>query len=156
MNRYRNLQRGLLALGVLLILIGCTGGGGQSTGDANGSGGNTSNDPPTDQPIADSSEFDQIPADVPVMDGAYNLDVVRNATQVNYTVDGDISTVMTFYQEKLPAVGWTTVKGVDSAVGSVGSMTRQNDAKDSLSINMSYNQNGNFVTVLIAISRENP
>lgn len=108
-----------------------------------------------DQP-ADTAPSDEIPEDVPVMDAAYNLQVIRAASQVNYQVDGDIDAVMAFYEESLPQKGWTKVLGADSAVGAIGSMARENEAGDKLSINMSYNQNGNFVLLQIAISRTNP
>lgn len=105
---------------------------------------------------ADSPKSNEVPEDVPVMSGAYNLQVIRDASQVNYQVDGDIETAMAFYEENLPLSGWTNVIGADSAVGAIGSMSRENEAGDILSINMSYNQNGNFVILQIAISRTNP
>ena len=138
----------LLGLVLILSLIGCFGGGGEPEDP---------NSTPTavgEAPVADS-QGESVPEDVPIMPGAYDLDVVRSGTQVNYTIDGDIQSVMDFYAEELEALGWMPTRAPDSAIGAIGTMSRENEEGDVISLNMSYNQNGDFVLVQIAVSREN-
>lgn len=93
------------------------------------------------------------PDDLPIMDGAYNLDIISDGSNVNFQIDGDIDTVLTYYQTMLPDFGWMETRSPDSAIGSIGTMARENEAGDKLSLNMQYNQNGPFVIVQIALVR---
>ena len=111
--------------------------------------------PQGEVPEADTGG-DLVPEDVPVMPGAYNLDVIRQGTQVNFQVAGNVESAMDFYQTTLPNFGWMATRAPDSSVGAIGTMTRENEATDKLSINFSYNQNGDFTTVQIAVSRAAP
>ena len=61
---------------------------------------------------------------------------------------------MTYYATELEALGWTPTRAPDSAIGVIGAMSRQNEAGDVISLTLSYNANGDFVTVLIAVSRQ--
>lgn len=145
---------GVLAV-IFILIVAMTGcfGGGSSADDAPAN--NTGAVSNGEAPVADAAG-EVIPEDVPVMPGAYNLDVIRSGTQVNYTIDGDVESVMGWYQAELEAYGWLPTRAPDSALGAIGTMSRSNEAGDSLSINMSYNQNGGFVLMQIAISRKNP
>ena len=142
---------GILAV-ILVLMLAITGcfGGSDSSGDPDAV-------PTTvgEAPVADAAG-EAVPEDVPIKPGAYNLDVIRSGTQVNYTIDGDIEDVMGWYQAELESYGWLPTRAPDSALGSIGTMSRSNEAGDSLSINMSYNQNGGFVLMQIALSRKNP
>ena len=129
-----------------LVLTGCFGGGGQ--GDPNATPTTVSEGPRTD------AQGQAVPDDLPVIPGAYNLDVFSNGTQVNFRVDGSIENVMDYYVGALEENGWMPTRAPDNAIGVTGTMSRQNEAGDSISLNMSYNGNGDFVTVLIAISRK--
>ncbi len=140
---------------VLLFSVFMAGCRGKATEEAGSTGGSSGGEPTAvGAPAADPSGA-AVPEDVPIMDGGYNLDVIREGSQVNYTVDGDIETVMAFYQAELPLFGWEDTRAPDSAIGSIGNMSRKNAAGDSLTISLSYNGNGNFVTIQIAIIREN-
>lgn len=163
-----------LFLVLALFLSACSGGSSDAAPDGSGAGGpsdtssdtgssdtgSTSSDdqgddaPPASEAPAADAAGEVVPADVPVMPGAYNLDVIHEGSQVNYTVDGDIEAVMSFYQEELAALGWSETRAPDSAVGAIGSMTRKNDAGDLISLNMSYNQVNGATTIAIAISRQ--
>ncbi len=102
-------------------------------------------------PAAESGP--QIPDDVPVMPGAYKLQVLRHGTQIVYQVDGTIEDVIAFYQQELEALGWQMAGPPDNAVGSIATMLRENQAGDKMSINLQYNPLGNFVSVNIAVVR---
>ncbi len=166
-------------LGVILVfalsLAGCSGGndtsgssGSSQPTAATGSGSSSTsptqssdtstdveNQPDTSGLIVDAAG-EAVPEDVPIMDGYYNLDVIRSGTQVNFQIDGTIEEVMGWYQTELEARGWSPTRAPDSALGSIGAMTRANEKGDTLSINMSFNQNGGFAIVQIAISRKSP
>jgi hypothetical protein len=94
-----------------------------------------------------------IAEDIPVMEGAYRLQVMRGGSSIMYQVDAEIEEVVTFYQEQLPLKGWEMAGPPDSALPSIASMLRQNAAKDRLTINMQYNPNAGFVTLTIQVAR---
>ncbi len=97
---------------------------------------------------------EEIPDDLPIIDGAYNVDVTSKGSNVQFQVDGDVETVLAFYQENLPNHGWEETRSPDSAIGAMGAMSRENEAGDSLTINMQYNPTGDFVVVQIALVRK--
>ncbi len=96
----------------------------------------------------------EAPADVPLMDGAYDVDIQRGGTQITYKVDADVQTVVDFYHEVLPPLGWEIKGPPDSVVGNIASMLRKNATDEQLSINMQYNPNAQFTVVTIALSRK--
>ena len=163
------MNKKLFLLSVLFMIIaitvaGCSGGATEAA-DNGGQGGEQA---PTDTAPPETTDGstepedgglsdpagDLVPEDVPVLDGAYNLDVIRGGTQIDYTVDTDVETAMALLQEALTALGWMETRSPDTAMGNIGLMTRANEAKDTLSVNLSYNGNGGFTNISIAISRE--
>jgi len=94
-----------------------------------------------------------VPTDVPLMAEMYDLRVEAESTRIIYKVVGTVEDVVTFYQTELPLLGWDKVLGADSAIGAMGAMGRQNAQSDKLSVSLSFNPNGNFVTVIIDIHR---
>ncbi|GAB4522140.1 MAG: hypothetical protein Fur0018_03490 [Anaerolineales bacterium] len=88
------------------------------------------------------------------MDGAYDVSIQHNSTQIKYKVDADVQTVVDFYHEVLPPLGWEIKGPPDSVVGSIASMLRKNANNDQLAINMQYNPNAQFTVVTISISRK--
>lgn len=94
-----------------------------------------------------------VPVDVPLPEAAYDLRVEANNTRITFKVDGVLQDIVTYFQEQLPTLGWTETLGADSAVGSMGTIGRKNATEDKLSINMSFNPNGNFVTVTMDVIR---
>ena len=154
----------LVIAGLLLAFLVSACGGGKTAPTANppvssGGGsteptGSSSVEPANTQPTAEpASPAQRIPEDLPIMEGATNLDVVSDGSNVKYQIEGDVNTVMTFYQENLPQFGWEPTRSPDSAIGAIGTMSRQNTAGDKLSVNMQYNKNGGFVIVQIAMVR---
>jgi hypothetical protein len=53
-----------------------------------------------------------VPADVPVMAGAYNLSVSSSGNNISYRVAGIFEDVIRFYQEQTTAEGWEQLGGV--------------------------------------------
>ncbi len=154
----------ILALGLLTFaLVACGGGppanttapeqdgGGSSAAPPSNGGENTSAESPTESAAVDKN---QAPEDVPLMDGAYEISIERNGTQIKYKVDAEVQAVVDFYHDVLPPLGWEIKGPPDSVVGSIASMLRKNANGDQLSINMQYNPNAQFTIVTIAISRK--
>ena len=131
---------------LLFTVSACFGGGDQ--GDPNSTPTSVSEGPRVD------TQGEAVPDDVPMIPGAYNLDVFSGGTQINFRVDGSVEAVMEYYAIELEAEGWMPTRAPDSAIGVIGSMSRQNEAGDLVSLNLSYNSNGDFVTVAIAVSRK--
>src|SRR3990170_7021718 len=94
-----------------------------------------------------------VPEDIPVMDGAYKLQVARAGAYVIYQVEGAIEDVVTFYQQELPNFGWQEVRSPDTSMGAMATILRENDAKDRLNISMQKNELGGFVSVTISVQR---
>ena len=91
--------------------------------------------------------------DVPIMDGAYQLQISRTGNNVNYQVDGTIEDVLTFYQEELPKFAWEMAGPPDNAISNIATMLRENADGDRLAVNMQYNELGGFVILTITVSR---
>ena len=138
----------LLAVVWIAVVAGLTACFGVEPDDPNATPTGVSEGPRVD------GEGEVVPDDVPVIPGAYALDVFSSGTQVNFKVDGSIEAVMEYYSTELAAIGWTATRAPDSAIGVIGAMSRENEAGDKISLTLSYNSNGDFVTVLIAVSRE--
>lgn len=117
--------------------------------------GTTGEQPAAEEPTPEGVALNEngVPVDVPMPEGAYDLRVEANNTRITFKVDGALQDVVTYFQEQLPTLGWTETLGADSAVGSMGTIGRKNGTEDKLSINMSFNPNGNFVTVTMDVIR---
>lgn len=94
-----------------------------------------------------------VPADVPIMEGAYNLQIARGGNNIVYQVDASVDEVVTFYQEELPKYGWQPTRNPDTSVGSMALILRENEAGDRINLNMQYNPLGEFVRLTITIAR---
>lgn len=94
-----------------------------------------------------------VPADIPVMDAAYSLQVMRGGDNIVYKVDADIEEVVNFYKGAMPDAGWQETSSPDTVVASIASLVRQNDAGDRIVLNLQANQLGGFVTISISVTR---
>jgi hypothetical protein len=94
-----------------------------------------------------------MPADVPLPPGYYNLQVMRNGTQIIFQVDGDLNSIVSFFQDELPNYNWVEAGPPDSAVGSMAALYREKENGDVLTINISHNPLGNFNTINVALQR---
>lgn len=93
------------------------------------------------------------PPDVPIMEGAYRLQIMRDGRNIIFQIDTDIETVVGYYQQQLPFYGWEMAGAPDSVVSSIASMLRENANEDRLTLNLQENKKGGFVTVTIAVVR---
>ena len=94
-----------------------------------------------------------VPADVPIMDGAYSLQVMRGGDNIVYKVDTDIEEVVNYYKGAMPEAGWQETSSPDTVVASIASLVRRNDKGDQIFINLQANKLGGFVTVSISVTR---
>lgn len=93
--------------------------------------------------------------DIPIMESAREVQVLRGGRTITYSVDADIDTVVNFYQEELPKHGWELAGPPDSALASIATMLRENESGDRMTINLQENQLGGFVRVNISVVRAN-
>ncbi len=103
-------------------------------------------------PVAPSG-VEGIASDLPIIENAYKLQVSRGGNSVIYQVDVSLQEAVSFYQESLPQYGWEMAGPPDSAVGSIATMSRKNQAGDNMTINMQENKLGGFVVITIQINR---
>ena len=94
-----------------------------------------------------------VPDDIPIMEGSYDLQASSTGNNVSYQVDATVEEVVLFYQEDLPNFGWELAGPPDNAIGTIGTMLRENAAGDRLAINMQFNQVGGFVRLNMRINR---
>jgi hypothetical protein len=116
-----------------------------NTEEVTTAGGETAEPPPQDE---------DVPEDLPVPELAYNVKVARDGQFISYEIDGSIENIAGYLQEALLDYGWDIEVSPDSIVGAMATMMRNNEAGDLLSISMSYNNNGDFVTVQNNVIRE--
>ncbi len=164
MKKVKLFDLAILITALLLIISACSPSR-ISVDEYNGviAGGGTPEVQATAKPTADPDSGEEpppvvedsgsVPDDVPVMDGAYQLQVTRSGKNVLYQVDASIEEVVAFYQEELPKFEWELAGPPDNAIGSIGTMLRENTTGDRLAINMQYNKLGGFVRLTITVSR---
>ena len=108
---------------------------------------------PAEENVEQAKIQGEVPEDLPIMDGAYELQVTPDGSNVSYQVDTDIDAVMAFYTEELPNFGWEQTRTPDTALGSMATMSRENAAKDRLTFSIQYNPVGKFSVLRIVILR---
>jgi hypothetical protein len=93
-----------------------------------------------------------IPSDVPIMTGAYDIEVPTNLN-ITYKVDAPIKDVVSFYEDSLPGAGWDQMSNPDSVVGSMAQMSRSKTNGDRITFSLQYNPVGSFTVVQIYLNR---
>lgn len=106
---------------------------------------------PETQALPSGSE---VPEDIPIPEAAYELQIARKGTYIQYKVDGEIADVVAFYEQEFPNSGWDQGRSPDTVVGAMASLLREKEIGDRVTISMQKNQLGGFVVVTISISRE--
>jgi hypothetical protein len=94
-----------------------------------------------------------IPADIPIPDSVYEMQVSRKGSFVQFKVDGEIADMISFYQQNFPELGWEEGRAPDISLEQMGTMLRQKENGDRVAINMQKNALGGFVFVTITVSR---
>jgi hypothetical protein len=92
------------------------------------------------------------PDDVPIMPGAYAIEVPNELT-VSYKIDTTIRDVVDFYEATLPENGWDQINNPDSVVGAMAQMTRGKSNGDRITFSLQFNPVGEFTIVQIYIIR---
>ncbi len=93
-----------------------------------------------------------LPSDVPVMQGAYDMEV-PNSLNVTYKVNSPIKDVVAFYQTALPENGWDQSNNPDSVVGAMAQISRSKTNGDRITFSLQYNPVGEFTIVQIFLNR---
>jgi hypothetical protein len=94
--------------------------------------------------------YNQIPVDVPVMEGAYELRVSSTGNSISYRVEAVFEDVIQFYQEQTLAMGWEQLGGEQIMMESI-TMQRTKQDKN-MSILISTIQGGNEVLVNVMVA----
>ncbi len=94
-----------------------------------------------------------VPDDVPLMPGAYDVQVQKAGTLVVYRVKALLGEVLDYYQEVLPRYGWQQTAAQDTVVGYVAKLARAKPAGDRVVLSLRYDVRGHFVTVAISVAR---
>ena len=149
-----------------MLLVACGGGGqteseptveqGNMGEEVQGTGGEPAQaDTQEAGPVEETSPSGPVmPEDVPLFEGARDLQVTEDQTNIGFVIDNiEIIDVVSWYQEQLPIYNWEMGRNPDSALGSMATMVRQNANGDRISISMQYNQIGGFVVVQINLNR---
>ncbi|MEJ2262034.1 MAG: hypothetical protein P8X95_01215 [Anaerolineales bacterium] len=97
----------------------------------------------------------EVREDIPIMQGAKNIQASRGGQTVIYEADGEIDAVVNFYEEELPKFGWEMAGPPDTALASIATMLRENQAGERMTINMAGNKLGGFVKVTISVVPSN-
>ncbi len=118
---------------------------------------NTTTSPETEttttlEPKATESSKNGVPEDVPIMPGAYELQVAT-ALNLSYKVDATIQEVVDYYQGEFPNYGWDVINNPDTVVGAMAQMSRSNTNGDRLIFSLQNNPIANFTSVTIYITR---
>jgi hypothetical protein len=102
-----------------------------------------------------STQESQAREDIPIMEGAKNIQASRGGQTVIYEADGEIDAVVSFYEEELPKYGWEMAGPPDTALASIATMLRENQAGERMTINMAGNKLGGFVKITISVVPSN-
>ncbi len=94
-----------------------------------------------------------MPADVPLMPRAYDVQILRADVLVVYRVQAPLQEVLAYYRETLPQYGWRQEGAEITAMGNVANiaLNKPNGARVLLSLR--YDAAGKFVTVAISVAR---
>ena len=112
---------------------------------------------PTELPAAMPTEAieeeaGEIPFDVPIMEGATDINIQKGVGGVTYVMrDTEIEEVVEFYQTSMVAQGWRTVSS--SAIGLMGSLVFESD-QARLGITLQANTIAKMVTVGLTILKK--
>ncbi len=108
---------------------------------------------PTPSPLPPPPHLEGVPEDVPLMPGAYDVQVQKAGTLVVYRVKALLGEVLDYYQEVLPHYGWQQTAAQDTVVGYVAKLARAKPEGDRVVLSLRYDVRGHFVTVAISVAR---
>ncbi len=108
---------------------------------------------PTPSPLPPPPQVAGVPRDVPLMPGAYDVQVQKAGTLVVYRVKALLGEVLKYYQETLPHYGWQQTAAQDTVVGYAAKMARAKPGGDRVVLSLRYDVHGHFVTVAVSIAR---
>ncbi len=108
---------------------------------------------PSPSPLRPPPHVAGVPEDVPLMPGAYDVQVQKAGTLVVYRVKVLLGEVLDYYQEVLPRYGWQQTAAKDTVVGYVAKLARAKPTGDRVVLSLRYDVRGHFVTVAISVAR---
>lgn len=129
--------------------------GGETAAETEPADTGTGGEAETSEELVDSGneEANGLAEDMPIPQGAYDLNVSSTGHQVVYKVGGQAQQVVDFYAGRLTEFDWMEA-GQDTVVGNMALMVREKENGDRLSINMQYNPNAEFTVVTLVVTRK--
>jgi hypothetical protein len=107
---------------------------------------------PTEENPQPSTDSD-FPEDLPIIDGARDLQVTPGGGNISFVVDLSLQEVFDYYQAELPNYGWEPTRSPDTITGGIANITRVNEKTDRLSFALQFNPMGEFTVVRVVIIR---
>jgi len=108
---------------------------------------------PTAAPTLTPTPVPGVPEDVPLMPGAYSVQVMRPNLLVVYRVNKPLEEVLAFYQSVLQRYGWHQLSLGDTVVGSAATLMRFKTNGDRLVLSLRYKPAERATIVAISIKR---
>jgi hypothetical protein len=108
----------------------------------------------TETETSDFGSYGQ-PIDVPIIDGAIDVQVSRTGENIGYKADAHtLQEMYDYYREQLDIIGWIPGPNeIETVVSRQISLARANEAGDRITISMQHNPVGEFVIVSIFLTR---
>ena len=101
--------------------------------------------------IDDVLGSDEIPADIPVVDGE-KKDLLSSEKVVSYSTSMSFDSVLTFYQEQMPINGWSEKEG--SVITDEAALLYFENSDREATVTLSYNSGGSETVVMIIIQEK--
>ncbi len=139
----------LLAFGLAAGLLAACGGS-ATTEPASASGGVTSTQ--AEAPTQVLSAEQRVPEDIPIPEGASNLQVDSRGKTFTFSVAMPVPELIDYFVTELTALGWETTGGSESMIGLGGTVVRRKGA-DRVTVTMNGNPNTDDVFVQINLAR---
>ena len=108
---------------------------------------------PAEGDTGSESQTGGVPEDIPIMEGAYNMQITPDGTNISYRIDAEIEDVVTYYQEALASLGWEMTRSPDTMTASMGTMGRTNANGDRVTLSLQYNPKGLFTVLQMVVLR---
>lgn len=94
-----------------------------------------------------------VPEDVPLMPGAYSVQVMRPNRLVVYRLNRRLADVIAFYQRVLQRYGWQQPSPGDAVVGAAATLMRFKVGGDRLVLSLRYKPEERATIVAISVKR---
>ena len=107
---------------------------------------------PAEAPTQALSAEQRVPEDIPIPEGASNLQVDSRGRTFTFSVAMPLTDLIDYYVLELTALGWEATGGSESVIGLGGTVVRRK-GDDRVSVTMNGNPNTDEVFVQVNLAR---